>query len=175
VQFNNLTHFYSDGDEEHDLFMFFSRARYLAYRAWERELQRYGLTPEQVGILFVVKASDGSLAPADIARLFLLQRHTISSMVERMVEKGLIKKNHDLKNKNRLKLSITVKGEESFNLSTKRGPVHRIMRSLDSSERTVFFHCLEKIATAASKELGLAEKSRQVKTAGKRRIDAGSR
>jgi DNA-binding MarR family transcriptional regulator len=157
VHYNPLTHFYSDGDEDHDLFMFFSRARYLAYRARERELQRYGLTPEQVGILFVVKASDGKLAPADIARAFLLQRHTISSMVERMEEKGLIKKSPDLKSKNRLILSITEKGRECFELSTKRGPVHRIMKSLDAGERDIFFRCLEKIAVAAGRELGLDE------------------
>jgi MarR family transcriptional regulator, lower aerobic nicotinate degradation pathway regulator len=164
VHYNKATHFFSDGDKDHDLFMFLSRARYLAYRARERELQRFGLTPEQVGILFVIKASEEKLSPADIARLFLLQRHTISSMVERMEEKGLVKRNPDPQNKNRLILSITEKGNASFRLSTKREPVHRIMQTLEASERAVFIQCLEKIAAAASKELSLEENSLPSKT-----------
>ncbi len=162
--YDNTTKFYSDGDRDYDLFMFFSRVRYLAYRARETELQKYGLTPEQVGILFIVRALNGKLAPAEIARMSLLQRHTISSMVDRMEKKGLIKKNPDLKNKNRIRLTITEKGEEFYQFSTRRGPVHRIMESLDEKERPVFVHCLEKIATAAGKELGLNENSSRHKS-----------
>jgi MarR family transcriptional regulator, organic hydroperoxide resistance regulator len=164
MEYNKTTHFYSDGDADHDLFMYFSRVRYLAYRVRERELQRYGITPEQVGILFVVRASDGKLAPADIARMFLLQRHTISSMVERMEKKGLIKKNQDTNNKNRIRLSITEKGEENYQLSTRRGPIHRIMSSLEDKERSVFIRCLQKISSAAAKEQGIDENGLPCKT-----------
>lgn len=172
MRYDKLTHFFSDGDGDHDLFNFFSRVRYLVYRARERELQRFSLTPEQAGILFVVRASNGDLAPAEIARIFLLQRHTISSMVERMAKKGLIKKNPDLNNKNRIRLTITERGEEFYQLSTGRSSLHRIMQTLDNGERLVFMRCLQKIAAAAGQEQGLDENGLPFKRKRKSRANA---
>jgi hypothetical protein len=50
---------------------------------------------------------------------------------------------------------MTEKGKKTYELSTKRGPIHRIMRSLEVKERDNFRVSLEKILATARKEIGL--------------------
>ena len=56
MEFDAKTRYYSYSDVDHDLWMFFTHTRYAIYRAREKELQRYGVSPEQVGVLFIVQA-----------------------------------------------------------------------------------------------------------------------
>src|ERR1039458_1346893 len=106
-----------DGDGDYDFWLLLSRARYAFYRARELELSRYGLTPEQVLILFVVHSSEDKNTPAALARKTLLQPHTVSSMVNRLEKKGLLKKARDVDHKTQIRVSITEKGEEAYQLS----------------------------------------------------------
>ena len=146
---------FSDGDKDFDEWLLLNRARYAVYRARELELQRYGLTPEQSQILFVVRGLKEDATPATISRETFLKSHTISAIVSRMEDKGLLKKTNDLKHKNQVRVSITKKGEEAYQLSSKRGPIHRVMNALSQTERKQLGPLLEKILFAASEELGL--------------------
>ena len=157
MYFNRETNFYSDGDHAHDLFLFFNHARFLIYKAREKELLKYGLTPEQVSILFIVRALNGKLTSADIARLYLLKRHTVSTMIARMEKKGLVKRVPDISYKNRLRICITEKGEGSYQHSTERRHIHQIFGSLNGEESKQLLFLMQKITASASRELGLDE------------------
>ncbi len=146
---------FSDGDKDFDLWLLITRARYAVYRARELELLRYNLTPEQAQVLAVTHALEDNASPAAIARATFLKSHTISAILERMEKKGLIKKGVDSKHKNRIKVSITEKGQEAYRLSSKRGPIHRIMNQLNEKEREQVTKTMEKILYAAGEELGL--------------------
>jgi hypothetical protein len=50
---------------------------------------------------------------------------------------------------------ITEKGQKTYELSTKRGPIHRIMGSLDAKEKKEFRIYLERLLSKARKEIGL--------------------
>jgi DNA-binding MarR family transcriptional regulator len=146
---------FSDGDEFQDLYLLFARARYLTFRSRERELQRYGLTPEQSQVLFVTQSLKNRATPAAISRLLLRQPHTVSAIVDRMAKKGLIKKSKDLERKNMVRVSLTEKGKDAYELTTKRGPIHRILGSLSKDERQEFHDYLERIMSKAREELGM--------------------
>jgi DNA-binding MarR family transcriptional regulator len=146
---------FSDNDTDHDLYLLFSDARYLTFRARERELQRYELTPEQARLLCAVQATNGTATPAKLSRIMLRQPHTVSALVERMEQKGLVKKVKDLDRKNMVRVSLTEHGKKAYEITTKRGPIRRIMNSLDKKERVFFQQCLEKIIHKASSELGM--------------------
>jgi len=147
--------YYSDEDNDQDLCFYLTHTRSAVLRAREKELQRYGVSPEQVGLLFVVQALGAKATPAAISRHIIRQPHTVSALVDRMAKRGLVKKVKDLDRKNLVRVGMTEKGKKTYELSTKRGPIHRIMSSLESEEKDNFRATLEKLLARARKEIGL--------------------
>jgi len=155
MQYDEGSKYYSYSDEDHDLWMLLTHTRYAIYRSREKELHRYGVSPEQVGVLFIVQALDTKATPSEISRFILRQPHTVSALIERMAEKGFVKKMHDLERKNLVRVSLTEKGKKVYEYSTKRGPIHRIMNVLAPAERTQLRKLLQKLHAQARKEIGL--------------------
>lgn len=155
MEYDDKTRYYSYSDEDHDLWIFMTHTRYAIYRAREKELQRYGVSPEQVGVLFIVQALGNRATPSEISRFIMRQPHTVSALIERMEEKGFISKMHDLDKKNLVRVSLTEKGKKVYDYSVKRGPIHRIMGSLSGTERKQLLKILEKLNAAARRELGM--------------------
>jgi DNA-binding MarR family transcriptional regulator len=155
MEYEESTKFFKAEDEDQDLWLLLTHARYAVFRAREKELQRYGVSPEQVGLLFVVQALGNKATPAALSRYILRQPHTVSALVDRMARRGLVKKVKDLDRKNLVRVVMTEKGQRTFDLSTKRGPIHRIMNTLTQEERRNFKAYLEKILAKARKEIGM--------------------
>jgi DNA-binding MarR family transcriptional regulator len=155
MQYDEGAKFYSYSDEDHDLWILLTHTRYAIYRAREKELFRYGVSPEQVGVLFVIQALGSKSTPSEIARCILRQPHSVSALIDRMAEKGLVKKVHDLDKKNLVRISMTEKGRKAYEYSTRRGPIHRIMATLSQEERSLFRNMLQKLQNQARKEIGL--------------------
>ena len=155
MQYDEAAKFYSAQDEDQDLWLLFTHARYAVFRAREKELQRYGVSPEQVGVLFVVQALGHKATPAAIARQIIRQPHTVSALVDRMSRRGLVKKVKDLDRKNLVRVVMTEKGKKMYDVSTKRGPIHRILAILTPEEKKQFRSSLEKLLAKARKEIGL--------------------
>jgi DNA-binding MarR family transcriptional regulator len=155
MQYDESAKFYSAEDEDQDLWFLLTHTRYAIFRAREKELQRYGVSPEQVSLLFVVQALGNKATPAALSRHILRQPHTVSALVDRMARRGLVKKVKDLDRKNLVRVVITEKGQKTYELSTKRGPIHRIMGSLDAKEKKEFRIYLERLLSKARKEIGL--------------------
>jgi len=155
MQYDESAKFYSAEDEDQDLWFLLTHTRYAIFRAREKELQRYGVSPEQMSLLFVVQALGNKATPAALSRHILRQPHTVSALVDRMARRGLVKKVKDLDRKNLVRVVITEKGQKTYELSTKRGPIHRIMGSLDAKEKKEFRAYLERLLSKARKEIGL--------------------
>ena len=155
MQYDESAKFYSAEDEDQDLWLLLTHTRYAIFRAREKELQRYGVSPEQVGLLFVVQALGNKTTPAALARHIIRQPHTVSALVDRMARRGLVKKVKDLDRKNLVRVVMTEKGKKTYDLSTKRGPIHRIFNTMDAKEKKAFRGHLEKLLATARKEIGL--------------------
>jgi DNA-binding MarR family transcriptional regulator len=155
MEYDESVKYYSYSDEYQDLWLLLTHTRYAIYRSREKELQRYSVSPEQVGVLFIVQALGNKATPSEIARYILRQPHTVSALIERMAAKGFVKKVHDLDKKNLVRVSLTEKGQKIYEDSTRRGPIHRIMSSLADDERSQLKSLLEKLLTQARKEIGL--------------------
>jgi DNA-binding MarR family transcriptional regulator len=159
MQYDENAKYYSYSDADHDLWMLLTHTRYAIYRSREKELLKFGVSPEQVGVLFIVQALGNRATPSTIARFILRQPHTVSALIERMTDKGLVKKVHDLDKKNLVRVSLTEKGQKIYEYSTKRGPIHRIMGVLSGEERTQLQVLLGKLQEQARKEIGLDKDS----------------
>jgi DNA-binding MarR family transcriptional regulator len=155
MDYDEGSKYFSYSDADHDLWMLLTHTRYAIYRSREKELHRYGVSPEQVGVLFIVQALGNRATPSVIARFILRQPHTVSALIERMADKGFVKKVHDLDKKNLVRVSLTEKGQKIYEFSTKRGPIHRIMGVLTDDERAQLQSLLGKLHTQARKEIGL--------------------
>ncbi|MCX5992286.1 MAG: MarR family transcriptional regulator [Chloroflexi bacterium] len=83
-------------------------------RAREMELSRVGITLPQAAVLYFLGTASETLTPTKLARLTYKEPHTISALLNRMEEQGLIKKTNDLKRKNLVRVSLAKKGEELF-------------------------------------------------------------
>jgi DNA-binding MarR family transcriptional regulator len=147
--------FFTDGDEFQDLYLLFARARYLTFRAREKELQKYGLTPEQAQVLFIIQNITEKATPAEISRYILRQPHSVSAIVDRMVKKGLVSKAKDLERKNMVRVVVTDKGMKAYEYTKKRASIHHILSVLDENEREDFRKHLDKVMTRAREELGM--------------------
>ena len=155
MEYDDSVKFYSTEDQDQDLWLLLTHTRYAMFRSREKELQRYGVSPEQVGLLFVVQALGNKATPAALARHIIRQPHTVSALVDRMARRGLVKKVKDLDRKNLVRVVMTEKGQKTYELSTKRGPIHRIISSLSEEEKKVLRNLLERLLTTARKEIGL--------------------
>jgi DNA-binding MarR family transcriptional regulator len=149
---------YTNGDKDYELWMLLVNTKKLVFRARELELSWYGLTPEQSIILCIVHNSKEALTPAEIARLIICKPNTVSAMMDRMAEKGLIKKTVDPRRKNMVRIMITEKGKKAYEAASKRDPIHRIMGYLPKDEQVALSHALGKIAMKTSNELGITRK-----------------
>lgn len=155
MKYDEGVKYFSYLDEDQDMWLLLTRTRYAIFRAREKELQRYGISPEIAGLLFVVQALGNKATPAAIARTILRQPHTVSAIVDRMERKGLVNKLKDLDRKNLVRIVLTEKGMSAYKQSSKRGPIHRIMGVLTPGERKNFKLYLEKLMGKARQEIGL--------------------
>ena len=155
MEYDESVKFYSTDDKDQDLWFLLTHTRYAIFRAREKELQRYGVSPEQVSLLFVVQALGNKATPAALSRHLIRQPHTVSALVDRMARRGLVKKVKDLDRKNLVRVVMTEKGAKTYEVSTKRGPIHRIIGTLSDEEKLVFKDMLERLLAKARKEIGL--------------------
>ena len=88
-----------------------SRIRHLSGRIWERMLKESGIdifNGPQGRILYVLWEHD-QLTITEIGQLTSLAKTTLTSMLDRMEERGLIKRIPDKKNRRQIFISVTEK------------------------------------------------------------------
>jgi len=144
-------------DEDYNLWWLILQMRRFMYRVREKELFKYGVTPEEAGLLFVVNAIGHKATPAEISRWLVRQPQSTSGLVTRMERKGLVRRVKDLGRKDMVRVAITTKGQQLYRLASKRESIHRIMTALSGNERRRLQPCLLKLRDKALKELGIMQ------------------
>ncbi len=141
-------------DRDYELWWLILHLRRAMRKIRARELFQYGITPEEATVLFVVQAIGNKATPAEIARYLLREPHTISGLLSRMAEGGLVRKSKDLDRKNMVRVELTDKGHKAYKQSTKRESIHRVMSCLSEEDRQQIRVPLEKLCRKALEELG---------------------
>ena len=103
-------------------------------RAWGVELAQIGLTVPQALLIAFVQGSSEPLTPMKLSRLMQREPHTISALLSRMEAQGLIKKEHDLKRRNWVRVLLTEKGKEAFERQASARKVRNITECLSRQE-----------------------------------------
>jgi DNA-binding MarR family transcriptional regulator len=142
------------------LWTLLARARDAIHKAREISLKKFGITPEQFLVLILIKeiqAVEGKPTPAEIARRTFRNPNTISINASRMVNKGLVVKRPDKKNKKLTVLSLTQEGENIYESVRSKEVTTRIMSSLNQEQKNQLISCLNTIVVAAVHEIGRRE------------------
>jgi len=133
-------------DHDYNVWLLFHHTWRAMFKARERELLAFKITPEQAEVL------------ANISRSTLREPHTISGIIDRMVAKGLITKNKDMERRNLVRIELTEKGTGAYELSTQRRAIFDVMSELNPKERRMFCCMLERLQAKALKALGVEER-----------------
>ena len=122
-------------DYDYNLWVLLSQANDVVFNAREEELSQYGIPAMQARVLFLINSIGSETTPAQISRWIFRKPHSVSGILFRMEDAGLIKKTKDLHKKNLVRVTITEKGQQIFEKSLKRKSVHKIMSVLTDEER----------------------------------------
>jgi len=147
-------------DEDFKLWGLLGQTADVVLRVRWKELNRYGISPIEAGVLFAIQAIGERATPAEITRWLLREPHTVSELLNRMEKEGLVTKTKDLERKNLVRVSITEKGRQAYRQSTKRKSIHKVMSTLSEEERRQLMASLEKLRNRALKELKVEHKPR---------------
>lgn len=88
-----------------------AKAYQRAHAAFKQKLVPYGITPVQHLILAVL-AEENFLSPAEISERILMDGATLSGVLDRMAEAGLIRKEENPQDRRSLKISLTAKAKK---------------------------------------------------------------
>jgi len=135
--------------------MLLHRTRDLAFYCEDRVFSEYGLTAEQYTTLAAMKYFDDPVRPTDIGGWVGHKVNTVSMMVDRMVNAGLINRMRDLPDRREVRVTITKKGEEAFAPATPAAwdLVQDVMSSLSDEEKRTLIRLLEKVRDKAVEHL----------------------
>jgi len=139
-------------DQVYDLWLLLSRTRSAIFRARQKKVGHY-LHPNQALALCAIWNNNGQATPAMISRQLFLERHSVSELISRMEEKGLVRKSRDPNRKNVVRISITEKGLQMGHHIIQREFVNGILSELSAEQQTQMKLSLEILLKAAQKAL----------------------
>lgn len=146
------------GDQDYNLWWLTIQMRRAMHKARAKELSQYGITPEESGALFAIKAIGSRATPAKIARWELREHHTTSALLVRMEKKGLVKRTRNLERKNMIRVTLTKRGREVYNHAAKRESIHRILSCIPKDQREQLWSLLQRLRDKSLEELNRSSK-----------------
>ncbi|MBE9506307.1 MAG: MarR family transcriptional regulator [Chloroflexi bacterium] len=124
-----------NNDDDYNLIALINQTGHAVSLARSRELGRFDLSMMRAAVLLVLQIRDNNATPTEIAQWLLREPHTISALLDRMEKDGLIRRFRDLHKKNTVRVAMTAKGRDAYQVSLKREKFHSIMSVLTDDER----------------------------------------
>lgn len=120
------------------------------YKARQKELDQYDLSPRQCAVLFIVQNLGDKATPAEIARWLFREPHSIPELLSRMEKKeGLVRRVKNLDKRRKVKIVLTNKRQQSYSQCVKRNSIREALSCLSGEERQQLWSSLEKIRDKA--------------------------
>lgn len=139
--------------EEYDIFLLMAQVVAGMVKARENELKPAGLTPIQVGLMYVVKTAERPLTISQISRRLVRQRPSVHQLFDRMKEQGLVRRIRTAEGGRERHVLLTEKGEEAYRKLPQRQVISKILGQLTKKERILFKGMLEELRKGTYLEL----------------------
>ena len=143
-------------DEFFYLWVLMAQTRDALLRARERDYARFGVTNERAAILFIIDSRGGHATPVEIARDFFRELHSVTGLLKRMQEAGLISR-HEGPGRSRFEVRLTDEGRRVLERSLLNESDKRILSVLTKRERERLAFLLEKVRGKGLEDLGIRE------------------
>ncbi len=130
-------------------------ARFLIARLRERELASFGITPEQAFVLDILNEGHGSSTINEIVGITERRHHSISTLVRRMIDQGLVSRSMNAGDRRSFDIHITEKGQGLFDRIT-RDSVIDVFNCLDGESMNQLAGHLRKLLESARQHDGQA-------------------
>lgn len=140
-------------DEDLKLWVLLHQTRDAAYKVTEKELRRLDISPMEAAVLFVVNATGERATPAEISRWLFRESHSISGLLDRMEDKGLVRRNKDLDRRNLVRVSLTDKARDLAAEFDTPQLISRMLSTLSGEQRRQLAQCLQLLRDRALEEL----------------------
>jgi len=140
-------------NNDYDIWVLLDQAHFAVTRSRLLELAQFNLTKEQTQVLYVLTMWGGSATMNQIASFTMRQRHSVSTLVNRMEKVGLVKKVKVPKEKV-FKVIMTKKGKDRFERVT-RESIEMVFSSLSAADKRKFVLYLNQLQKKARSLLGL--------------------
>ena len=121
----------------------------------QKELKKFGITPEQSGALAVIYALEGQATAAELSRVLFRKPNSMTILLRRLEKQGMIKKTPDKRQKNVIRLSLTARGRQCHLNSSRVNALGRIFSKVSDTKQRQLWASLEKVRNQALKSLDL--------------------
>jgi len=147
-----------NGEREYDTWILLSRVYHMIAKLRRMELAKYNIQPVQAYILLILHSLGGETSPTELARYAYEDKSAISDILIRMEKQGLITKMKEVAGNSRVKVKMTVKGEEALRLSSGREYLRQVMSVLTPEKLEMLESYLSMIRDNAIIQLDIQEK-----------------
>ena len=143
-------------DEYFMLWILIAQTKDAILKARERDYARFGISNERRAVLWDIQNNGGHAAPVDIARNLFRELHSVTELLKRMENDGLITRGKGT-GRSKIEVKLTEKGLDVFNQSLYNETDKRIFSVLTKQEREHLASCLWKLRSRALDDLGVPE------------------
>jgi DNA-binding MarR family transcriptional regulator len=128
--------------------------RFAIARLRDIELGKMGITPEQAGILGLLKSNYGKATVTDFVGVWMRQRNSITTLVHRMTKIGLVKK-VKIPGSKKIEVVLTPKGQNIL-ARIPRDSLENVFSVLPEEEIELLSASLERLLLKSREMLGLS-------------------
>lgn len=143
----------TENRDDLNLWVLLEQTVFAVARNRDLELKHFGLTPAQAAVLFTLEKENGQATQNEIAQFTMRQHHSVSTLINRMVDQGLVKKIKPDKY-NKSLIAITGKARKTY-LETNRSSLEMIFSVLSEEEKELLSSLLKPLLEKARKLLGI--------------------
>jgi DNA-binding MarR family transcriptional regulator len=143
-------------DEYFLLWVLIAQTKDAILRARERDYARFGISNDRRAVLFIIQNNGGRTTPVEIARDLFREIHSVTEMLKRMENDGLISR-HKGTGRSKVEVELTEKGLDVFRQSLYNETDKRIFSVLNKRERESLASSLWKLRRKVMQDLGIPE------------------
>jgi DNA-binding MarR family transcriptional regulator len=136
-----------------DLWVLLEQTRFAICRAKELELAKINLTVIQASVLYTLRVKGGEATQKEIADFTMRQHHSVSTLVNRMIRSGLLKKVKYSGDKG-TRIAMTEKGQELYD-GISDIAIAMVFSSLSKEEKVRLAESLKVLRSKARSMLGM--------------------
>jgi DNA-binding MarR family transcriptional regulator len=136
-----------------DLWVILDSAHFAISRSRFLEIAQFGLTPEKAQILHIIQSNGGALPQTRLSDFTMRQHHSVSSLINRMIKEGLLKK-VKYPGERTFTVLTTKKGKDSYNKLT-RVSIDMTFSSLSTEDKQKLFSLLDRLLEKSRGLLGI--------------------